>query len=109
MSKYSRGGGKFTGNHTTLTPLACDVADIANKVPEVTKITPGFIKSGLRPSNGSKRVKFTDELGCILLRVRDGISVQEIRVYVTDIQIGRTAIARKLRDADISICFTKEV
>ena len=109
MSKYSRSGGKYTGNHTTLIPLAQVTCDIANVLPEVTKITPGFIKAGLKSVSGQRRVKFTDENEhCILLSVRDNASHQEVRVYVTDIQIARTAIARRLRDANIAIRFTKD-
>lgn len=109
MSKYSRSGGKYTGNHTTLIPLAQVTCDIASAIPEVTKITPGFIKAGLRSVSGQRRVKFADENGsCILLSIRDNASHQEVRVYVTDIQVARTAIARRLRDAGIAIRFTKD-
>lgn len=109
MSKGSRNGGKFTGNHTTLVALAEVVCDIANAVPEVTKISPGFIKSGLRPNSGQRRVKFTDESPhCIFLSVRDGVTHQEVRVYVTNIQPARTTIARRLRDRNINIRFTKD-
>lgn len=109
MSKYSRSGGKYTGNHTTLIPLACTTCDIASNIPEVTKITLGFIKAGLKSVGGQRRVKFTDENPhTILLSVRDNASHQEIRVYVTDIQEARTTIARRLRDAGIMIRFTKD-
>lgn len=109
MSKYSRSGGKYTGNHTTLIPLACVACDIATGISEVTKITPGFIRAGLKSVGGQRRVKFTDENPhTILLSVRDNASHQEIRVYVTNIQEARTAIARRLRDANIAIRFTKD-
>lgn len=61
--KYSRSGGKYTGNHTTLSPLAATVCDIANKCDVVTKISPGFLKAGLRSVNGQRRVKITDKNG----------------------------------------------
>jgi hypothetical protein len=106
VSKDSRSGGKFTGNHTTLILLAALVCDIANDLSQVTKISPGFIKSGLKPVNGHRRVKFTDESEhCILLSIRDNISHQEVHIYVTNLQVARTTLARKLRDADIAICF----
>ncbi len=109
MSKYSRSGGKYTGNHTTLIPLATITCDIANSIPEVTKITPGFIKAGLKSVSGQRRVKIIDEhKHCIYLSVRDNNSHQEVRVYVTDIQEARTAIARGLRNAGIGIRFTKD-
>ena len=109
MSKYSRCGGKFTGSHTTLIELAVTACDIADRIPEVIKIAPGYINSGIRSINGRKRVKITDENAhCILLSVREKTSHQEIHVYVTDIQVARTTIARRLRDADIAIRFTKD-
>ena len=109
MSKYSRSGGKYTGNHTTLIPLAAEACDIASAIPEVTKITPGFIKAGLKSVSGKRRVKFTDEsANCILLSVRDNASHQEVWVYVSELQETRTTIARRLRDADIAIRFTKD-
>ena len=109
MSKYSRSGGKYTGNHTTLIPLACIVCDIASAISEVTKITPGFIKAGLKSVGGQRRVKFTDENEhCVLLSVRDNASHQEVRVYVTNIQEAKMAIARHLRDNDIAIRFTRD-
>jgi hypothetical protein len=106
MSKHSRAGGKFTGNHTTLIPAASIVCDIANALSEVTKITPGFIRAGLRPVRGQRRVKFTDEgEHCILLAVRDNASYQEVRVYVTDMGVARTNIARGIRNANIAVRF----
>ncbi len=109
MSKYSRSGGKFTGNHTTLIPLACVTCDIAGAIPEVTKITPGFIASGKGSGRSNRRVKFTDENPhCLLLSVKDNGAHQEVRVYVKNIQEARTALARRLRDNDIEIRFTKD-
>mgnify|MGYP000010221225 CR=1 FL=1 len=110
MSKNSRSGGKFNGNHTTLIPVATTVCDIAATIPEVTRISPGFIKAGLKSVNGHRRVKITDENDkCILLSIRDNKSHQEVTVYVTDIQVARTAIARGIRNAGIAICFRKEL
>ena len=108
-SKYARSGGKFTGNHTTLTQLACQVADIANKLSGVKKITPGFIQSGIGSGKCARRVKFTDESNaCILLSIRENGTHQEVRVYVSDLQETRTALARAVRDEDIPIRFTKD-
>lgn len=109
MSKDSRSGGKYTGNHTTLIPAAVIACDIANALSQVIKISPGFISAGTGHGCGRKRVKFTDESkSCILLKVGDNTSHQEVRVYVNNIQVARTALARRLRDADIAICFTKD-
>ena len=104
-NKYSRSGGKFTGNHTTLIPAACTVADIAQDCPSVTKISPGFIKAGLKSVNGMRRVKITDDRLCILLSVRDNTSHQELRIYVTDMQAAKLTIAQGARNAGLNISF----
>ncbi len=106
MSKYSRSGGKFTGSHTTLIPVAQIACDIANSLSEVTKISPGFIKAGLKSVNGKRRIRFTDEnKSCIRLSVRDNTSYQEVHIYVTNVQAARTAIVRRVLAANISVCF----
>jgi len=107
-NKYSRSGGKFNGNHTTLIPAACTIADIAENCSAVTKISPGFIKAGLKSVNGMRRVKITDDNLCLLLSVRDNTSHQELRIYVTDIQAAKLAIAKGARSAGLSISFAKE-
>lgn len=84
------------------------MADIAETCPSVTKISPGFIKAGLKSVNGIRRVKMTDDNLCLLLSVRDNTSHQEIRVYVTDMQAAKLAIAKGARNAGLSIAFGKE-
>jgi hypothetical protein len=109
MSKDSRSGGKFTGNHTTLIPLASFACDVAAALSQVTKISLGFIAAGNGSGHGHKRIKFVDEgRGCILLKVRDNASYQEVRVYTINIQAAKVALARKLRDEGIAISFTRE-
>ncbi len=108
MSKDSRSGGKYTGNHTTLVPLAALACDVANSVREVTKITPGIIKAGLPSVSGRRRIKFTgDNHNTILLSVRDNTSHQDVYVYTTDKQTAMTAIARGVLNAGIAISFSK--
>ena len=104
-NKDSRSGGKFSGNHTTLIPAAAIVADIAHACPFVTKISPGFIKAGLRSVAGQRRVKITDDGASILLSVRDNTSHQEIHVYSNDIQATKLAIAKGARNAGLRIAF----
>ncbi len=105
MSKDSRSGGKFTNNHTTLVPAAAIVCDIANKCPSVTKITPGFIKAGIKSANGQRRVKITEKNGAILLSVRDNASHQEVYVYADDAQTAKLTIARGARNHKLNIAF----
>lgn len=40
-----RAGGKFAGSHTTLIEETEDLVDVANKMPEVTKIVLGPIRN----------------------------------------------------------------
>lgn len=108
MSKHSRAGGKFTGNHTTLIPAATIVCDIADACPSVTKITPGFIKAGLKSVNGHRRVKITERDGAILLSIRDNASHQEVYVYASNMQAAKLAVARGARDKGLNIGFGGE-
>ncbi|HEY4515621.1 MAG TPA: DUF2103 domain-containing protein [Candidatus Paceibacterota bacterium] len=105
MSKHSRSGGKFTGNHTTLIPAATIVCDVADACPSVTKIAPDFIKAGLRSVNGQRRVKITEKNGAILLSVRDNASHQYVYVYTKDVQAAKLAIARGARNEGLIISF----
>lgn len=107
-NKDSRSGGKFSGNHTTLTPAACLIADIAHECESVTRISPGFLKAGLKSVNGHRRVKFTDLGSCLLLSVRDNASHQEIHVYANDMQAAKLTIARGARNAGLAISFGGE-
>jgi hypothetical protein len=109
MSKKNhREGGKFGGTHTTLIPAAVVVADIAAKQSEVTKIVLGFIKAGLSPVGGHKRVKITDSQAGVTLSVRDVASHQELLVFTNDRQATKLAIARGARDNDLHLSFGKE-
>lgn len=111
MSKDSRSGGKYTRSHSTLIPFAAAVCDIVNIIPQVKKISLGFIEAGNGNGHGHKLVKPIKESNvCILLKVRDNASHQEIRVFFdsSDISIVILAIEQKLRDADIAICSTKD-
>jgi hypothetical protein len=108
MSKHSRSGGKYTGNHTTLIPFAQQACDAIYNIDCLTKITPGLIKAGLKSANGNRRIKIVDKSDrCILLSIRDNASHQEVAVYVTNLQEGRAAIVQSLRNNNIAISFTK--
>lgn len=110
MSKKSkRSGGKYCGNHTTVSDVAAIVCDIADASPNVTSISVGFLKNGLRPAHGQRRVKIVDQGSCILLSVRGNISHQEIHVYADDKQAAMEAIARGARNAGLAIGFGKPV
>lgn len=108
MSKHSRSGSKFTGRHTTLIPLATIVCDIANKSPSVTKISPGFIKAGLRSVNGQRGLKISQRKGGILLSVRDNTSHQEIHIYAKSVRSAITDIEYGARNRGLRVTFAEE-
>lgn len=78
---------KLTQNHTSLIPIAVKILKGISKNTEITKISPGFIKAGLRSTSGKRRIKI-NKLGknCILLSIRGNTSHQEITIYSEDIE-----------------------
>ncbi len=106
-SKDHRSGGKYCGSHTTVIPTAGLLVDLAVNQPEVSKIYLGFIKAGLHPVNGQRRVKFTADQGSLLLAVRDNTTNQEIRIYTSDVGKTRLSLARSARNQDVHVSFHK--
>ncbi len=83
-------GGKYTSSHTTVIAAAEAPARAAARLECVSKISLGLIKT-LR--NGPPAIKFIDECsGCVLVKVRGGSSIQEVRVYTTDVEETRAAM-----------------
>ena len=105
--KGHRSGDKYTGTHTMVIPAAAILADIANKQPEVTKISLGFIKAGLPSAGGVRRAKITERQGNLLIAVRDNTSQQEIAVYTPEMQKTKLALFRDGQKAGIEISFAK--
>lgn len=104
--KNSRAGGKFNGNHTTLSNEACLLVDVGANCPFVYNISPGFLKAGLKSAHGQRSVKIIDLAGkSILLAVRGNASQQEVHVYTRDIHATKLAIARAARNAGLHISF----
>jgi len=104
-NKYSRAGKKFTGNHTTLIPAASLIADIASDSAYVTKISPGFIKAGLKSVQGKRRLKISDRGSYLLLSVRDNASHQELHVYTSDQKAAIEAITEGAENKGIVVTF----
>jgi hypothetical protein len=100
-----RDGKKSRGTHTTCSDLSARVHDIAVRLHEVTGVALGVLQSGTGVSGGSQKVKIGDMKGGMILTVRQSRSVQEVRVYSTNVQAARLALARALRDEDIPIAF----
>jgi hypothetical protein len=108
MSKKNhRSGGKFRGSHTTLIDAAAEVVDYAVDRPEVTGVSLCFIKTGLPPANGQKRIKISEEGGAVLLQVRGNTSQQLVMIFSDDFQATKLAIARHARSQGLSLSFGK--
>jgi hypothetical protein len=75
---------KLGGSHTTLIEAAEIAVRMVEKIPGVTKISPGFITAGLRSANGKLRIKITQFKGGLLLSIRGNTAEQEVRVYSQD-------------------------
>ncbi len=108
-SKNHRSGGKFGGGHTTFIELALPLVDEASTYSEVTKISSGFIINDGHSASDTRRVKFTDHSGSLLLKVRSKIASQEVRVYSKNIQETRTKLARFARSQRMIIGFGEDV
>ena len=75
-------GGKFTASHTTVIEAADGPARAAAQLAGVSKVSLGLIKT-LR--NGPPAIKFLDDgPGCLLVKIRGGRSIQEVRVYTSN-------------------------
>ncbi len=101
--KNTRAGGKYGGSHTTVVPAAGIIADIAHACPFVTKISVGFIKSGLRTTKGLRRIKITADAGSLLVSVRDNISHQELRIYTNDTLSTKHTVASGAHKAGFTV------
>jgi hypothetical protein len=101
--KGQRMGGKFTGSHTTVIAAATEIADIADACGHVTKIALGFIKTGLPSIKGLKRLKIQVAEGSLLITVRDNIAQQELRVYATDVDSTKRAIAKRALEKGFAV------
>jgi hypothetical protein len=83
---------KTTRKHTTAIPAAEALLKQLNKMVEIEKISLGIIKPKLR--SGPRRIKVMDlNDKTLLCKVRDVNSLQEVRVYTTDLSATRDKIA----------------
>lgn len=98
-------GKRSRGSHTSLIDLAKEVVEIADKIPGVTGIAPGYIRNGKAVAGGRQRVRIADEKGGMLLTVRQAQSVQDLRIYASDMEAAKLELARALRNEGIPISF----
>ena len=81
MSKNHLAGGKLTKSHTTLIDAALPFVRVAQKIPEVSKISLGVITANIRV--GKHHVKFLPITGGWKIVVRGTNSIQEVYVYTS--------------------------
>ncbi len=90
MPKHAAGG-KITRSHTTIIDGAEDVVEIAKKLPEVSKISLGVIK---QIGTGKRKILFTEIPAGFLVKIRGGVTVQEIWIHTSDRPKTREALFR---------------
>ena len=83
MSKNHRAGGKIGGRHTTVIDASQPVIDYLQKHHLVTNIIVGRIKMGIGAA--PQRIKLRLDTGCLIITVRGSASVQEIRIFSSDV------------------------
>ena len=106
-NKHSRAGGKFTGNHVTLTKEAAIIADLAAKNLLCEKISPAKITAGLRNAGGKHRVKFkvVSPL-CLEASVRSNHAVQIVYLYsrtADEIYVLKKALEKASRENSFAV------
>ena len=97
MAKKTNFNGKLGGNHTTIVDGARTFISEIAKEETITRISPGFIASGKKAS-AKPRVKITEEKGCLLLSLRTGCSVQEVRILTSQRSLSKAAISKIATD-----------
>jgi len=77
-------GSKVSKNHSTHIDVAKPLLTFANKNVNVTKISLGIIQTIQKV--GQKSIKLSVESGCLLLKIRGVRSIQEIRLFTSDVE-----------------------
>ncbi len=83
-----------TNRHKTFIVLADTINDLALNTSGVTGVSAGLISPA---GPGSLRVKFIEESGSLLVKVRGPIAVQDVRIYGRDHVAIKNAIIEQLR------------
>lgn len=91
---------RVSNSHTTWTEAARLVLKEIRRLPHVAKIQCGYLSPGV--GNGHRRVKLSEETGCLLLRIAGNGAIQEMRVYaeaghMPGVKAGIISSVKKLR------------
>jgi hypothetical protein len=105
-------GSGLRGTHAThIEMVGTEIAPILRESaikPLWTGISLGVITTGKGAGNGRRSVKLLSMQGGILLKVRQSLAVQEVRIWSDSPQMLMHLLARRLRDNRIPISFRKE-
>lgn len=78
-------GPRISGSHTTVIEQSEPVVKFLQKVPNVSKITPGNIDNNAGSGrSGVKRIKIIDKDKCIKIAVSGNSANQDLWVYLKD-------------------------
>ncbi len=76
-------GPRISGSHTTVIEQSEPIVNFLQKVPKVSKITPGNIDNNAGSGrSGVKRIKIIDKDRCIKIAVSGNSSNQDLWVYL---------------------------
>lgn len=84
-------GGKITSSHTTIIDAAETVIYAAQSLPEVSKISLGIIR---QIGTGKRKIEFKEISTGFLVRVRGGVTIQELRIFTSKPAKTREALFR---------------
>lgn len=111
MAQKHKAGGLYTGSHTTCIDMMFDVCDFIEKLLEVKKISLGVIgNTGGKSTGNIRTVKIINEMlpNCVLIRVAQGRSTQEMRFYTESketMQEAKLKLARWTRNNKWKLMF----
>jgi hypothetical protein len=92
MSKHAVGG-KINHSHTTIIDAVNKVLVLADRIPEISKISLGKITAGL--PTGIHRIKCIPITGGLRVEVRGTSSKQQLFIYTSDpVQTEKVLIAQ---------------
>jgi hypothetical protein len=105
-------GDKLRGKHETHIDTVTDIAGFLRE-PALNKlwsgISLGIISAGKGTGGGQRGVKFLNiQGGALLLKARQALTLQEVRIWSENPKELRLALARRLRDERIPISFQPE-
>ena len=91
------------GTHTTLIEAAEKPVRIAEKIPGISRISPGYIKSGIRASKSGAVGQDDNKEGLLTSRCQRSISVQQIRIYHGDLDFVKEQLCGAFKKKGVQV------